>query len=56
MLELNQKDIEFIFAMCEENLNCSAVARKHYVHYNIVIYHLKKIKKKTGLDPRIFMV
>ena len=54
MYKLSRKDIEIIFAMCEENLNCSAVVRKHYVHHNTVIYHLKRIKQNTGLDPKNF--
>lgn len=54
MTELSQLDIEIIQAMCEEDMNICAVARKKYLHHNTVSYHLDKIKKKTGLDPRKF--
>lgn len=35
-------------------MNVSETARMLYMHRNTLIYRLNKIKKKTGLDIRIF--
>lgn len=54
MEKLGEKDVEIIEAMCDNDLNLSKVARALFQHRNTIVYHLDKIKKNTGLDPRKF--
>lgn len=51
---MNDKDIEIIRAMAEFDMNVSEVSKKLFMHRNTVIYHISKIKKKTGLNPQKF--
>lgn len=45
---------EIVLKMCDCNMKIVAVAREmHYYHENIR-HHIRKIKEKTGLDPRRF--
>ena len=37
------------FANC--NMNASETGRQSYLHYNTVIYRLKKVERITGLNP-----
>lgn len=39
---------------CNSNMNATDVARAIFVHRNTVLYHLDKVKRQTGLDPRRF--
>jgi sugar diacid utilization regulator len=48
----NQKEIVKAFA--DGNMQLSVAAKLVYKHRNTVGYHLKKIKKETGLDPMNF--
>lgn len=41
-------------SLFENDLNVSLTARRLYMHRNTLIYRLHKIKKLTGLDPRVF--
>lgn len=36
------------------SMNVGEVARQLFMHRNIVTYHLDKVKRQTGLDPRRF--
>lgn len=36
------------------NMNLTDVSKKMKIHRNTLIYRLEKIKKETGLDPRLF--
>lgn len=47
-------DIEVIQALADCDMNASSAARKMYVHLNTVAYHITKIQKETGLNPRKF--
>lgn len=51
---MTEQQKEIIIALCEYNMNSSAVARKMHYHRNNLIYHIEKIKKQTGLDPLKF--
>lgn len=51
MTEQHRKLI-LTYAKCD--MNRSEAGRKLYMHVNTVDYHLKKIKKETGLDPKKF--
>lgn len=35
-------------------MNVTDVARAIFAHRNTVLYHLNKVKRQTGLDPRRF--
>lgn len=37
-------------SLFDNDLNVSETARKMYMHRNTLIYRLKKIKRRTGLD------
>lgn len=52
--DLTEKDIEIIFAYAENNMRTTETAYQIYVHRNTVEYHLDKVKRKTGLDPKKF--
>lgn len=43
-----------IMAMANHSMNVGEVARQLFMHRNTVIYHLDKVKRQTGLDPRRF--
>ena len=51
---LTDNEKELIRAMADHDMNVNAAARAMYHHRNSVIYHVEKIKHKTGLDPRRF--
>lgn len=48
---MTERDIEIVLAYAEYNMSASELARKMFFHRNTVVYHLKKVKKETGLDP-----
>ena len=52
--ELNSKEKRILWALFRNNLNASAVSREMFFNPRTISYHLKKIKEKTGLDPRNF--
>lgn len=47
-------EIEVIKGMCSHNMRIEQVARSMYVHRNTVVYHIKQIREKTGLDATKF--
>ncbi len=51
---LTKEDLEVISGMAEHNMNITELARDTYQHRNSVDYHLTKILRKTGLDPKRF--
>lgn len=51
MTEQQSKIIK-TFADC--NMNVQATANLMCYHRNTIIYHLRKVKKETGLDPMNF--
>ncbi len=53
-MELTDVELEIIQAMADLSLNVTAVSKRVYKHRNTVLFHLRRIRKKTGLDPRKF--
>ena len=51
---MNKEDAHIVVAMANHNMNATDVARAIFVHRNTVLYHLDKVKRQTGLDPRRF--
>lgn len=51
---LTEMDIEIIKNMCEYDMNIAFVSRAMFMHWGSIAYHLDKIKRNTGLDPRVF--
>ena len=43
-----------MLAMANHSMNISEVSRQLFMHRNTVTYHLDKVKRQTGLDPRRF--
>ena len=50
----DDKMIETVQALFENNLNLSVTARELYTHRNTLVYRLDKIKKISGLDLKMF--
>lgn len=51
---MNKEDAHIVIAMANHNMNATDVARAIFAHRNTVLYHLNKVKRQTGLDPRRF--
>lgn len=49
-----EEDAHIVIAMANHNMNVTDVARAIFAHRNTVLYHLDKVKRQTGLDPRRF--
>lgn len=47
-------DIEVILAYVDCNMKAASTAKQIYAHRNTVEYHLDKIRKETGLNPKVF--
>ena len=47
-----QKNV--IFALADNGMRATEVARALDVHRNTVLYHIKEINSKTGLNPLDF--
>lgn len=45
---------EIIVALANNGMKIGRVGRVLYMSYNNIVYHIKKIKKSTGLDPKDF--
>ena len=52
MLTVEDKEIIETYAECD--MNRTKTSEMLYLHSNTVVYHLNKIFKKTGLNPRKF--
>lgn len=50
----DDKMIDTVHALFENNLNLSVTARELYTHRNTLVYRLDKIKKISGFDLRSF--
>lgn len=50
----NEEELKMINSFFERDLNISETARALFLHRNTLVYHLEKLKKKTGLDIRHF--
>lgn len=51
---MNKEDAHIVVAMANHNMNVTNVARAIFMHRNTATYHLDKVKRQTGLDPRRF--
>ena len=53
-MDLTWIERQMIRTIAECDLNVSRAARVYHYHRNTLVYHCEKIKRKTGLDPRVF--
>ena len=51
---MTKEDKEILIAYAEHNMSVSDTARALVYHRNSVDYHLRKIAKETGLNPKNF--
>ena len=51
---MTDQDKLVILALADNRMNISDTARALSIHRNSVVYHIEKIKKEIGLDPRDF--
>lgn len=54
MAELNDFDWECIQKYADHDMNAEKAAKSMYVTPNAMSYHLSKVRKITGRDPRRF--
>ena len=52
--EINCREKEVLKAMADANLNVTEAAILLWIARGSVIYHIQKIKRKTGLNARNF--
>ena len=52
--EFDEETLVTINKFFENSLNVSETSRQLYIHRNTLVYRLKKKKKSTGLDLRVF--
>ena len=53
-VELDEETLATINHLFDNNLNISETARQLFIHRNTLVYRLKRIEKKLGLDIRTF--
>lgn len=51
---LNDLERETVLALADNRMNLTNASKVMHKHRNSLIYHIKKIKRKTGLDARDF--
>ena len=51
---MNDLEARIILLMADCDMKITEVAKVMYVHRNTVVYHIDKIKRKTGLNPTKF--
>lgn len=51
---LTELEKQIVLGMANCDMNIAEVGRKIGYHRNTVLYHLKKIKEKTGRNPTSF--
>lgn len=51
---LTETDRTVVRALAECNMNATEVARINHYHRNTVVFHLNRVQRETGLDPRRF--
>ena len=54
MMVLDDRKKEIILMMAECDMKYCTVAKRLYLHWNTVFYHMNKIEQITGLNPRKF--
>lgn len=48
---LSETDIQVVIAFADSNMRPSVAAKKTFLCRNSILYHLARVKQKTGLDP-----
>ena len=51
---MNELECEVIIALADNRMNLTDAAKVMHKHRNSLIYHIKKIERKTGYDARDF--
>lgn len=51
---MTQLQAEIIVKLAENGLDITPTSRAIYLHPNTIKYHLRKIQKKTGKNPKDF--
>lgn len=51
---LTPLDKEIIKALADNDMSVLAVSKGLFMHYSTINYHLAKIHRETGLNPRKF--
>lgn len=54
MHNLDELDVEVIRGLADNRMNVSDTARALHMHPNTVYYRIKRVKKKTDIDPMDF--
>lgn len=54
-IKLTRIEAEVLMVFVDARMNVCRTARMMYRHRNSINYHLDKIKRRTGLDPRGFL-
>ncbi len=54
MNKLSEAQKSVLRALADNDLKTCAAAKALYYSYNTILYHIKEIKNKTGMDPRCF--
>lgn len=52
--KISNREKDVIFALAENKLNVSEVARKLFLNRNTVLYHVGEIKRISGFNPLDF--
>lgn len=51
---MDRTDKRIILTLAECDMNVTQTAQKLYMHRNSIVYHINRVKKKTGLNPLCF--
>ena len=51
---MTKQEAEIIVKLAHNQLSCSRVAKQTNYHRNTIYYHVKNIRKETGLEPYDF--
>ena len=51
---MTEMDKKVILALAECDMCVSRTGRKLYMHHNSIMYHVRRIREITGLDPKKF--
>lgn len=51
---LSEDEVLTVVAYAHSNMNVHETSRRCYCHRGTVEYRLRRVKEKTGLDPRNF--
>ena len=48
---MNDKRKKILIALADNNMKVTEAAKSLFLHRNTVLFHLRKVKEETGLDP-----